>query len=531
MSIATFNGHSRVGARSADTVDTRLAQTDAVDVGTHDAAAAVFNVLVVSIATTFGSALTLANSVVSPAVTFSGPAVFNDSLVIAAGHTTSIQSATTLAAGGSVASGQTLGLAGVTVSGTPTLSGGATVSSGQTLVLSGANVSGTPTLTGGAVVSSGQTLALSGTAAVSGNAAFVDGATLASSKTLTFTGATLNGGGTGVLTGLFTLNTIRMATVLSRRYAAPVAIAPGRVFPTLRPPANPLGVFVIDATSFSGEASNGSNSGGVRGSNFTSTPARPTAVDNTDCGLQDFVVYNRSPYTFYLPNGTFQNMTETSMITLVWYPLTSMRCSRTSFPSPGPSTTWKATTDALKYVSGWASLSTALLTSADCTFDLYRHQYSVLVSGGGSAGRVTVELRGQLVIYFTKGAADPVRIQVPLPVGAIAETAYPAVSGFTPRCGVFRDWVVSGGNTFADNTPMFAGSGELVRALGTYARSDATAVVAAYIENTDPNAGYVRVVASGFTGGAGSYKLRCTYRTALENLVYRPTYDTFSYVV
>ena len=55
--------------------------------------------------------------------------------------------------------------------------------------------------------------------------------------------------------------------------------------------------------------------------------------------------------------------------------------------------------------------------------------------------------------------------------------------------------------------------------------------MAAYIESGNANAGYLRVVVSGFTGGAGSYKLRCNYRTALENLVYRATYDTFSYVV
>lgn len=530
MSVAALNGHSRRGALSADELVGGTVQADVLDVASIDATSATFNFLTIQTAASFSGIATVANATFAQPAIFTGAVTFSDNVTVSAGHAVALDSATTLAAGGSVSAGQVLVLTGATLSGGPVFSGGAAVPAGQTLALAGVSVLGNPTFSNGASLSSGQTLAFVAGATIAGSATFTGGCVLAAGRTLTYTGATLNGGGTGVMTGVFTLNGFRANTVIGRRYAAPVPIPAGLVFPTLRPPANPLGVFVIDATSFSGEASNGANSGGVRGANFTTTAARATAVDNTDCALQDFVVFNRSPFSFYLLNNTFQNMGEMSPVIQIQYPLTEVRCSRAAFPG-GASTLWKATAQPLKYVSGWASLNPALLTSADCVPTLYRHQYAVTGACGGG-GRTAIELTGQLLIHFTiAGPTDPVRIQVPLPVGAAGEVAYPAVSGFTPRCGIFRDWVVSATNMFPESATAFVGPGELSRALGTYAFSDPVANVGAYVENGDPNAGYLRVVVSEFSLGAGTYKLRCNYRVPLEALVYRATYDTFSYVV
>lgn len=459
----------------------------------------------------------------------------------------------TLTAGATIASGEALGMAGATfVSSGVVFSDGLAIAAGQTLLcgsgvltnwvfangfvmepgttltMSSASFAGLFTASDGLTVSPGQNLGLTG-ASIAGGCTLAGGATAAGTTTLT--GATLAGGGTGALTGLFTLNGIRATVFTKRAFGAPTPIPAGLVFPTLRPPAAATGMYVLDATSFAGEASNGTNTGGVRGSTLNNTGARATAVDITDANVQDFTVFNRSPYTFFLLNNTFQNQGEMSSVPFAWYPLTALRCSRAAQPVPGPSTLWKATAQPLRYVSGWASLDPALLTSADCTLDLYRHQYSV-VGGAPGNNRLGVRVSGQLLIHFTTAApTDPVRIAVPLPVGAVAETAYPAVAGFTPRCGVFRDWVVSATSMFPESATAFVGDGELARDLGTYARTDATARVAAYVENGDPSANLLRVVVSEFTGGAGSYKLRVNYSVPMENLVYRATYNTFSYVV
>lgn len=527
MSIAFNNGHSRQGAISADIVSARSVTTDTLQTGVLASNMAEYDTLTVNMSTTlsgtvaFGSAPTFSGT-----STFSGAATFQDNVTVAAGHVVTLGSPTTFSAGATVSPGQTLAMSGVTMSGGPTFSGGATVSSGQTLALSGASVSGTPTFTGGLTVSSGQTLALAGVS-VSGNPTFTGSPVLSPGQTLTFTGATLAGGSTGAITNLATVNGVPTTVATFTGYGGPVRAT--IAFPRLTLPASGTGIYVIDNGTFTGQAGNGTDPGTVRGGPVATTAARIGEIDAFGPGLINFWVFNRSPYTLVLGAPGITGTDEQSTSANVWWPMTMAHFSRATVPTAGDYTGWRAETQPLSFVSGWASPSTSIPTSSDCTIGAFRHHYGVEAckpSGDPLGARVW----GQVLLNFTTAApTDPVRITLPLPVGPQA-TTYPNATEFVPRVNFFRDWVVSSTGMFPENLPAFVGDGELGRDLTTYARTDATARVAAYVEDGDANVGFLRIVISGFTGGAGTYKLRCNYEVPLDNIQYRATFPTFTNV-
>lgn len=526
MSLAFLNGHTRAAAISADLVSAGTLSVDVLQTGAVVSNNATYDTLTVNVTTALNGTVTFAAPPTFAGATFSGAATFQDDVTVDAGHTIALGSPATFAAGATVSAGQTLAMTGASISGNPSLSGGATVPGGQTLTLTGASVSGNPAFSNGLTVSAGQALGLAGVS-VTGNVTFTGSPVLASGQTLTFTGATLAAGGSGAITNLATFNGAPATSLTFTGYGGPqrATIA----FPRLTLPASGVGIYIIDNLTFTGQAGNGTDPGTPRGGPVATTAGLIGEIDAFALGLIHFWVFNRSPYTLYLGAPGITGADEQSPSAAVWWPSTFCEFSRASLPSPGDYTGWRVTTQPLNFVSGWISQNTAILSSADCTFSVFRAQYAVNACKPSGAA-LGARLVGQVLIHFTTAApTDPVRIQMPLPVGPQA-TTYTASSGFAPGVNFFRDWVVDSAGLFFENLPAFIGTGELARDLTTYARTDATAKVGVYLEDGDPNVGYARIVVSGFTGGAGTYKLRCNYELQLDNIQYRATFPTFSFV-
>lgn len=461
------------------------------------------------------------------ATTISGNPTFTDGATVAAGQTLTVSSAfiagnPTFLNGLTLTGGSTLAFSGGgVVSGTPTFSGTSTVFTGTTLAMAGASIAGNPAFLNGLSISAGQTLTLTG-ASIAGTPALTGGATVSPGQTLTFTGATLAGGGTGAITGLGTLNGVPATVAVHTGFGTPQR--PTNAFPRMTVQAAGNGLYVIDEVSFSGQASNGTDPGTPRGGSVATAAAQITEVDAFGYGLLQFWVFNRTPYTFYFAGPGILNSDEQSPSGAVWWPITMAKFSRSTAPSPGDYTGWRVETQPLAFVSGWSIQSTALLTSADCTFSHFRHHYGVSACKP-SGDALGVRLWGQVIITFALAApTDPVRITVPLPVGPNA-TVYQAALAMPNNNEFIADWVMS--NSYHPGSrPLIVGIGNM-GANGSFTYDDATARVVFFVEPNAAGAGNATLVISGFTGGAGTYWASCPFEIALDNVQYRATYATF----
>lgn len=385
--------------------------------------------------------------------------------------------------------------------------GGGIIGSGSAASFSSLTVTGTTTLQGALTSTSTLTTSsnmfcqnLTATGTVTANAVSTNSETV---TTLTV-GTTINSHPINVITNL--------------TGGPPVAIAAGNVFPTLTIPVNTnTKYFYITGSSFSGQASNGTDPANPRGAPLSTAGAQITAFSDPN-NLKDVWVFNDSPYSFFLA-GSFPGASPIAKSRDAWVPRTWLHLSQ-----PRGSSSYVREIEPIDYTSPLTVVSAAVLTSADATMGTYYLQYSA--RGTPGPNNTGILLSGTAHVQFTIAApTDPVRITIPLPVGPNA-SVYP-IGLALPNNGQFiADWVMPNAFHPSGTRPLIVGVGN-IGANGSFTYDDATARVIMFVEPDAAGAGNATLVISGFTGGAGSYWASCPFSISLDYIQYRATYATF----